>query len=66
MIPEFDPASDLHAALARLGATADKLAADVPLDMTKHFAALWRRIRQHLQRTDVGREIDELVEELLA
>lgn len=65
LVPEFDPTSDLHAALARGGLAAERIAAEVDLDLSKHFSALRRRVRQHLQETDTGKEIDTLVQELL-
>ena len=65
-VPEFDSSNDLHVALSRLGLAAEKLAAEVDLDLGKHFSALRRQVRQHLQETDTGREIDELVKDLLA
>ncbi len=65
-IPEFDPSNDVHAALSRLGLAAEELVAEVNLDLSKHFSALRRGVRQYLEGTDTGREIDVLVKDLLA
>ncbi|MDA1315609.1 MAG: N-6 DNA methylase [Acidobacteria bacterium] len=65
-IPEFDSTNDLHAALSRLGRTAEQLVSDVDLDVSKHFTALRRRVRQYVQGTDTGKQIDKIVEDLLA
>jgi hypothetical protein len=64
-IPEFDPKNDLHATLARLGRAAEDLATQVDLDSSKHFSALRRLVRRRLQEGAVGREINDLVTELL-
>lgn len=64
-IPLYSDAVDLHRELASLGKRAEDEIAQLDLpDM--HFTALRRRIRRHLSASPVGKEIELLVEELLA
>jgi len=64
-IPLYDARIEVHARLAALGAEAEKFAALVPIDETKHFAASRRMIRDALAASATGQEIEALVSELL-
>jgi SAM-dependent methyltransferase len=65
-IPTFDPANAQHARLSVLGAQAEELVAGYTLSLDIHFAAVRRHIREYIEETDIGKEIDELVYELLS
>ena len=60
-IPTFDPAK-----IGVLGAQAERLVRTFTLNLNVHFSATRRHIRDFLAQTEVGREIDELVYELLS
>ncbi len=64
-IPEFDPANANHQRIARLSADCESLVADFAIDVNLHFAASRRHIREYLQSTDAGRELNELVFEMI-
>jgi hypothetical protein len=65
-IPTFDPANAQHAKIGVLGAQAERLVRTFTLNLNVHFSATRRHIRDFLVQTEVGREIDELVYELLS
>ena len=65
-IPEFDPANQLHAAIAAAGRRAEAIAAGVPLKEGVYFVTARRNIRQALGEDGVAGEIDRLVAELLS
>ena len=65
-IPTFDSENAIHARLAALGAEAEVISADFPIDPNLHFAATRRHMRQHLQATPQGQEINEIVYELIS
>lgn len=65
-VPIFDPARPEHQRLVTLGRLAEGLAARLTIDEGKYFSALRRQIRGHLAESEIGGEIDELVEWLLA
>ncbi|MGB6693054.1 MAG: hypothetical protein WBE56_02650, partial [Terracidiphilus sp.] len=64
-IPEFDPANDSHQRIAQLSADCESLVANFAIDPNLHFAATRRHIREYLQTTDPGRELTELVFQLI-
>jgi hypothetical protein len=64
-IPLFDAANPLHGRLAVLGGRMEEEVATLAVDGGKHFAAARRKIREHLETSTVGRQIEEAVEELL-
>ncbi len=63
-IPLYDPDEPTHAALADLGARAEKEIASITLPET-HFAAARRLIREWLADSDIGSSIDQQVSALL-
>jgi hypothetical protein len=65
-IPTFDPANGQHAKIGVLGAQAEQLVRTFTLNLNVHFSATRRHIRDFLAQTEVGREIDELVYELIS
>lgn len=64
-IPLFDDAHPVHKRLAELGAAAELSVSMFEIDSGLHFSATRRRIRELLQDTDEGREMNELAFELL-
>jgi hypothetical protein len=64
-IPEFDPANAVHQRIAQLSADCESLVAKFEIDPNIHFAATRRHIREYLQTTDAGRELGELVFEMI-
>ncbi|MEM8972958.1 MAG: N-6 DNA methylase [Pseudomonadota bacterium] len=65
-IPTFDQNNPMHARLAALGSEVEQIARAFPMDDNLHFAATRRHMRQHIQATPQGREIDELVYEMIS
>lgn len=64
-IPEFDPADASHQRIAQLSADCESFVANFAIDPNLHFAATRRHIREYLQTIDSGRELGELVFELI-
>ena len=64
-IPMFDEANAEHTELAALGQKAEEAIAKLKLDTEKHFAASRRVIREFLADSDVGKEIERRVTELV-
>jgi hypothetical protein len=65
-IPAFDEGNATHVRLSQLGVVAEQIAAAFPVNPELHFAATRRHIRQLIDSTPEGREIDELVYELVS
>lgn len=65
-IPTFDPANTVHTRLAALGAAAEQTSAAFEINPDLHFAATRRHIRQALEVTREGKEINETVYELIS
>lgn len=65
-IREFDPDDSDHLELAALAAEAESMVGGIQLDLTKRFQSSRKRIRDHLEATDTGRQIDGLVRQILA
>lgn len=65
-IPRFDPENPNHRRLAQLGAVAERLVSGFVIDPALHFAATRRHIRELLDSTDEGCEINEIVSEMLS
>jgi hypothetical protein len=65
-IPLFDADNRVHRRLAELGKMAEQIVAQFRLDTNLHFAATRRHIREHLDATDEGQEINEVVFDLIA
>jgi hypothetical protein len=64
-IPEFDEDNTVHERISKLGSDCETLASAFAIDTNVHFAATRRHIREYLQSTDAGRELSELVFELI-
>ncbi|MFG1374243.1 N-6 DNA methylase [Xanthobacter oligotrophicus] len=65
-IPTFDESNTTHMRLAHLGAAAEQIAATFSINPDLHFAATRRHIRQLIEGTPEGREIEEIVYELIS
>lgn len=65
-IPLYDRANPLHKKLSGLSQQAQKLVASFDVDADLHFAATRRHIREMLEQSDIGGEINEIVYELLS
>jgi hypothetical protein len=64
-IPEFDPANAGHQRIAQLSADCESLVSDFEINLNLHFAASRRHIREYLEATETGRELNELVFEMI-
>jgi SAM-dependent methyltransferase len=64
-IPLFDSENAVHRRLAELGKSAEQIAAQFVVNRDLHFAATRRHIREALMSTEPGREINEIVFELI-
>jgi len=64
-IPKYDPEIASHRRLSELGKQAEAIAGNFPIDPNLHFAATRRHIRAHIDATEEGKEINELVFELI-
>jgi hypothetical protein len=65
-IDRFEPGNPAHARLVELGRAAEKISEAFEVDAGLHFAATRRPIRESLDETEVGVEIDHIVEEMLS
>ena len=65
-IPFYDETNASHIRLSLLGADAKRIASAFNVDAGVHFAATRRHIRQAIEATAVGTEIDEIVYELIS
>ena len=65
-IPMFDAGNAIHRRIAELGAGAEKLIAEYEIDLSLHFAATRRHIRDAVLSTADGFELNELVFETLS
>ncbi|TIQ83755.1 MAG: hypothetical protein E5X44_28145 [Mesorhizobium sp.] len=65
-IPRFDVENPIHRRLTELGKTAESTVAGFTINPDLHFAATRRHIRELLDSTDEGREINEIVFEMLS
>lgn len=64
-IPTFDANDERHTRLAMLGERAEQEVASLPVDTGKHFAYSRRAVREYLEASETGREIERLVSELV-
>ncbi|HWN70251.1 MAG TPA: N-6 DNA methylase, partial [Haliangium sp.] len=64
-IPLFDPTDGGHMKLVALAAQVEKQIKELPLEEGKHFAALRRQVREHLEQSPEAQAIERLVAELL-
>jgi hypothetical protein len=65
-IPRFDPANGVHTKLSAMAREAHKLVADFALDPDLHFAATRRHIRAILEESPIGKEMNDIIYELLS
>jgi hypothetical protein len=65
-IPLYDRANPLQKKLSGLSQQAQKLVASFEVDADLHFAATRRHIREMLEQSDIGCEMNEIVCELLS
>jgi hypothetical protein len=65
-IPMFDAGNAIHRRIAELGAGAEKQIAEYEIDLSLHFAATRRHIRDAVLSTADGFELNELVFETLS
>ena len=65
-IPSFDRSNRVHIRLSELGAAAERLASTFVVNPDLHFAATRRHIRQLLENSLEGREINDIVYELIS
>jgi hypothetical protein len=65
-VPSFDEGNATHFRLSRLGADAEQIAATFTINPDLHFAATRRHIRQLIETTPEGQEIDDIVYELIS
>ena len=65
-IPPFDEDNPLHARLSALGAAAEGLVSSYMIEPDVHFPTMRGLVRDFLSDTDVGRETNETVYELIS
>lgn len=64
-IPEFNSEDEVHARIADLGASLEKIVSAFPINEKLHFAATRRHIRDYIMKTPEGQELDDLVTQLI-
>ena len=65
-VPLYDPKNDLHSRLSARGAELEAAIGELKLDRSRHFAAVRRDVREFIAGSEAGRDVEELVEELLS
>lgn len=65
-VPLYDPGDDLHRRLSARGAELEAAIAGLELNLTRHFSAVRRDVREFIAASDAGQDIEALVEELLS
>lgn len=65
-MPLYDPSDDLHSRLSARGAELEEAIANLELRQGVHFAAVRRDIRKFIAESEAGRDVEDLVEELLS
>lgn len=65
-IPRFDPANSAHKKLSAMAQEAQKLVAGFPVNAELHFAATRRHVREMLEGSAIGNEMNDIVYELLS
>ena len=65
-IPSFDLSNQTHARLSELGAATERLACNFVIKPDLHFSATRRHIRLFLNNSTEGREINDIVYELIS
>lgn len=64
-VPKFDQHDETHKKLVKLAQTLETEIADFTIDTKKHFASGRRKVREHIESSVAGREIEEIVTEML-
>lgn len=64
-IEQYDPANSRHQRIVELGRLLEEKAAAFQIDSELHFAASRRHIRELLESTDEGNELNDIVSEML-
>lgn len=65
-IPPFNEDQESHVELAELGTRAEEFVAGLDLDESVHFPTLRRQVREALASSELGREVEGLVRELIS
>jgi hypothetical protein len=65
-VPLYDPSDDLHSRLSARGAELEIAISQLSITARRHFAAVRRDIRNFIAMSEAGRDVEELVEELLS
>jgi len=65
-VPLFDSGHNLHTRLATRGAELEAAAAGLEVDPARHFATVRRSFREFIAASEAGRDVEELVAELLS
>jgi hypothetical protein len=65
-IPLFDATNEIHCRLAELGEAAERLLRDFSIDAATHFATTRAHMRRTLADSVTGKEIDEIVYEIIS
>ncbi|HEY1375749.1 MAG TPA: hypothetical protein VGF55_03110 [Gemmataceae bacterium] len=65
-VPLYDPTDDLHRRLSAHGAELEVAIGQLELAPGRHFAAVRRDIREFIAESEAGKDVEELVEELLS
>jgi hypothetical protein len=65
-IPIFDPADTIHARIAELGNVLETLVSTFPVRANVHFSATRRHIRAAIVETQDGKELNDLVTDLIS
>jgi hypothetical protein len=65
-VPLFDETNLIHVRVAELGTAAEQLVAGFAIDSDLHFSATRRHIRQLIESTAEGRELNDLVYEIIS
>jgi hypothetical protein len=65
-IPLYDPTDDLHSRLSARGTELEVAISELQIDPKRHFAATRRDIRGFIAESEAGRDVEDLVQELLS
>ena len=65
-VPRFDVSNPAHVKLAQLSKTAGGISGKFPVASDLHFAATRRHIREAIEESSAGKEIDEIVYDILS
>jgi hypothetical protein len=65
-VPLYAPADDLHSRLSARGAELEEAVGKLTIEPGRHFAAVRRDVRAFIAESEAGKDVEQLVEELLA